>query len=315
MALHSAGLSADPQPVGAVFAPAKINLALHVVGRRADGYHCLDSLVVFASVGDEITAFPGDAGPALMVDGPFAAGLSAGDDNLIARADRAFRQRCPALPPLALRLSKHLPVSSGIGGGSADGGATLRLLAFLAGTTCNTDLEALALTLGADGPMCLRSTPLRARGIGEMLEPWDRAPKLDLVLVNPGVAVSTPAVFRRLDRPGNPPLSDTLPSFDDSATLAAFLTTRTRNDLAAPAAAEAPEISAAERALAAADGCLLARMSGSGATVFGLFADAEAAGRAASSIAAARPDWWVRAATTITGAEAAPRGHDEIVGG
>ncbi|HWJ75239.1 MAG TPA: 4-(cytidine 5'-diphospho)-2-C-methyl-D-erythritol kinase [Kaistia sp.] len=314
MATHAADLPGDPRPVGAVFAPAKINLALHVVGRRADGYHRLDSLVVFASVGDEITAFAGAAGPALTVDGPFAAGLSADDDNLIRRADRAFRQRCPALSPLALRLSKHLPVSSGIGGGSADGAATLRLLAHLAGTACNTDLEALAQTLGADGPMCLRSAPLRARGIGEKLEPWDHAPKLDLVLVNPGVAVSTPAVFRRLGRPDNPPLPDTLPSFADSASLAAFLATRTRNDLAAPAAAEAPEITAAERALATVEGCLLARMSGSGATVFGLFSDTEAAGRAASSIAAVRPDWWVKSATTITGAEAAPRRHEEIVG-
>ncbi|SHE71289.1 4-diphosphocytidyl-2-C-methyl-D-erythritol kinase [Kaistia soli DSM 19436] len=312
--MHTVGVPTVSNPLGTVFAPAKINLALHVVGRRADGYHLLDTLVVFASVGDTLTAFPSSDGPALVLEGPFADGLSAGGDNLIARADRAFRARCPSLPAFSLRLSKQLPVSSGIGGGSADAAATLRLLGALATNPGHVDLEALAMTLGADGPMCLRSTPLRARGIGEQLQAWDVAPKLDLILVNPGIAVSTPAVFRRLAQRENPPLPERLPPIADSLALAAFLAAWTRNDLAAPAEAEAPEIGAAESALAAADGCLLARMSGSGATVFGIFTDAEAARRAASAITAARPDWWVKAATTISPDEASPRRQNESVG-
>ncbi len=298
--------------LGSVFAPAKINLALHVVGRRADGYHLLDSLVVFAAVGDTLTAFAG--APRLAIEGPFAAGLSAGADNLVRRAEERFRQRFPALPDLALRLGKHLPVSSGIGGGSADGAATLRLLACLAGGVDTSTLESLAAELGADGPMCLRSVALRARGIGERLDDWAPLPALDLVLVNPGVAVSTPAVFRALARPDNPPLPVSLPIFADAPALAAFLAETTRNDLAPPAKTVASVIADAEAAVAAQAGCLLARMSGSGATVFGLFGDGASTRQAAAAIKAARPDWWVVATTTLTPGRAAPREAGETVG-
>ncbi len=303
---------AATRPLGQVFAPAKINLALHVVGRRADGYHLLDSLVVFADVGDTLAASAG--APGFAIDGPFAAGLSAGADNLVRRAEQRFRERFPALPELTLRLEKHLPVSSGIGGGSADGAATLRLLAFLAGGVDGAALASLAGELGADGPMCLRSEPLRARGIGERLDDWGKLPALDLVLVNPGVAVSTPAVFNALARPDNPPLPEALPTFDNAAALASFLAETSRNDLATPAKTVAPQIAEAEAAVAASAGCLLARMSGSGATVFGLFGDGASARRAAAAIKAARPDWWVVATTTLAPGRAQPRGPAETVG-
>ncbi len=310
---------AAPRCLGSVFAPAKVNLALHIVGRRADGYHLIDSLVVFADIGDRLTAYHRGDGPLLVIEGPFAAGLAAGEDNLVWRAERRFRevietQGHAALPDLTLHLDKHLPVSSGIGGGSADGAAALRLLMRIAGGMEPGAIEALALTLGADGPMCLRSAPLRARGIGEAIDDWNPLPPLFLVLVNPGIAVATPAVFRRLEKAGNPPLPDALPRFSAAAALAAFLDAKTRNDLAAPAMAEAPQIAEVVAALAASEGCLLARMSGSGATVFGLYGDAATAGRAAARIALARPDWWVRTAAAPVPGAAEPRGPDETVG-
>lgn len=280
-----------------VLAPAKINLALHVVGRRPDGYHSLDSLVVFADLGDVVEARPDDAdAPPLTIEGPFAAGLAADSDNLVLRAAMIFAAHYPgaAIPPL--RLDKRLPLASGIGGGSADGAATLRLLAALNGIDDPTGLAACALKLGADGPMCLASHPLRARGIGEAVDDWDGLPAFHIVLANPGIGVSTPAVFRRLERPDNPPLPATLPAFPDAAALAAFLAGETRNDLAGPARLEAPVIATVEDRLAASPGCLFARMSGSGATVFGLFADCESAKSAASALAGEHPSWWVRPA-------------------
>lgn len=284
-------------PLARVLAPAKINLALHVVGRRPDGYHSLDSLVVFAELGDVVEALPTDAdAPPLGIEGPFAAGLSADTDNLVLRAAMIFAAHYPgaAIPPL--RLEKRLPLASGIGGGSADGAATLRLLATLNGIEDGPGLAACALKLGADGPMCLASRPLRTRGIGEAIDGWEGLPPLHMVLANPGIGVSTPAVFRRLERPDNPPLPDTLPAFGDAATLAAFLASETRNDLAGPARLEAPVIAVVEKRLAVSDGCLFARMSGSGATVFGLFADRDAAKEAAAALSREHPLWWVRPA-------------------
>lgn len=302
------------EPLGSVFAPAKINLALHVVGRRADGYHLIDSLVAFASVGDRIEAFPaGEGRPPLAIEGRFSGDLAADAGNLVIGAERVLRQHVPALPPLALRLTKDLPVSSGIGGGSADGAATLRLLAGIAGGVAPEALGRLALALGADGPMCLRSAPLRARGIGETITDWPDLPPLDLVLVNPGLAVSTPSVFRRLQRADNPPLAPTLPRLADGAALAAYLGAETRNDLETPAIAEAGAIAAAKAALAGSDDCMLARMSGSGATVFGLYPDGATAGRAAAVIGRAHPAWWVTAARTITPEHAMPRGARQLM--
>ncbi|MCX5512336.1 4-(cytidine 5'-diphospho)-2-C-methyl-D-erythritol kinase [Kaistia algarum] len=284
-------------------ARAKINLALHVVGRRADDYHELDSLVVFAAIGDTLEiarAAPGTG--RLIIDGPFAAGLGAGDDNLVLKAMAAFEADIAPLPVLALHLTKRLPIASGIGGGSADAAATLRLAARHAGIAADDPrLPALATRLGADVPMCLASRPLRAQGIGERLTPWTEAPRLSLLLVNPGVGVSTPAIFRRLERRDRTPLPE-LPPAPSMAELAAWLAEATRNDLQEPAIAEAPMIAEALREVESCAGCRLARMSGSGATVFGLFANDAAAEAAARAIGSAHPSWWVVA----TSAEASP---------
>lgn len=277
---------------GAGFAAAKINLALHVTGRRDDGYHELDSLVVFADIGDSL-ALVDDTPIALAIDGPFAAGLDDGPGNLVLRARDAVESFSGTLPRLGFRLTKSLPVASGIGGGSADAAAALRLLAArLAIAPDDPRLIAAAETLGADVPMCVRSLPLRACGIGERIILWPRAPRLAIVLVNPGVAVSTPAVFRRLARSDGAPLP-TVPAGATSAALAAFLRRSTRNDLEAAAIEEAPVIAEALERLGAVGECRLARMSGSGATVFGIFPDMDTAARAARQIAAERPRWWV----------------------
>ncbi|MFC0285270.1 4-(cytidine 5'-diphospho)-2-C-methyl-D-erythritol kinase, partial [Kaistia hirudinis] len=172
---------------GAGFAAAKINLALHVTGRRADGYHELDSLVVFAEIGDSL-ALVDEAPAALAIDGPFGSGLDDGPDNLVLRARDAVAAFAGPLPPLGFRLTKRLPVASGIGGGSADAAAALRLLAGrLAIPLDDPRLTAAAQRLGADVPMCLLSRSLHASGIGERIVPWPEAPRLAMVLANPGV--------------------------------------------------------------------------------------------------------------------------------
>jgi 4-diphosphocytidyl-2-C-methyl-D-erythritol kinase len=261
------------------FAPAKINLHLHVTGRRDDGYHLLDSLVVFAGIGD---------GLSVTVTGPFAAGLATEADNLVLRAARALADRARIRPAAALVLEKNLPVASGIGGGSADAAATLRLLCRFWGIA--PALGGLATELGADVPVCLFGRPAMMAGIGELLIQAPPLPDIGLVLVNPGVAVSTPSVFR--GRAGAFSRASELPrdGWRDAASLAAELRT-TRNDLEAPARTLAPAIGDVLDALAEAPGCLLARMSGSGSTCFGLFASAEVAHRVAAGMA--RVGWWV----------------------
>lgn len=288
---------AEPGSVlGSAFAPAKVNLALHVIGCRADGYHRLDSLVAFAAIGDTIEAIadPAAPEPSLAILGPFAAGLAIGPDNLVLRAARAHAAAGGRIGGLALRLTKRLPVASGIGGGSADAAATLRLLGAIAPLpeTRASELAALAASLGADVPMCLLSTPARASGIGEILEPVSGLPALPMLLVNPGVAVSTPAVFKRLERTDNSALPPIPSAFADSAEVAAWLRA-TRNDLEAPAIAALPPITDVIARVEAEPGCLLARMSGSGATVFGLFPDMASVDRAAARIRADHPTWWV----------------------
>ena len=265
------------------FAPAKINLCLHVTGRRADGYHLLDSLVVFAGVGDRVSADLSESA-SLTVTGPMAAGLSGEGDNLVLRAGHAMGVSA------RIGLEKHLPVSSGIGGGSADAAATLRLLARLAGRALPD--AAAVLALGADVPVCLAGRPVRMTGIGEGLAPLPALPEAWLVLANPGVAVSTPAIFKALVRADNAPLPRDLPKLRSAAELAAFLMMQ-RNDLEPPAVALQPIIARVKAALTAQAGCLMARMSGSGATCFGLFADPLAAHAAAGAIRAAEPGWWV----------------------
>lgn len=262
-------------------APAKVNLTLHVTGRRADGYHLLDSLVVFADLSDRVRVRPA-AGSSLRVRGPMAAGVPSGPDNLVLKAAALMGVSAE------IELEKHLPAAGGIGGGSSDAAATLRALVELTGRAVPADV----LALGADVPVCMVPRPARMRGIGETVAPVAGLPPLDAVLVNPGVAVSTPQVFAGLARRENPAMPDPLPCFADAQALTDWLATQ-RNDLEPPARALAPEVNVALAALATAPGCRLARMSGSGATCFGLFADRAAALNAAQALA--RPAWWVRA--------------------
>ncbi|TWG63094.1 MULTISPECIES: 4-(cytidine 5'-diphospho)-2-C-methyl-D-erythritol kinase [unclassified Aminobacter] len=280
-------------------APAKVNLALHITGQRADGYHLLDSLVVFTEAGDRITVEPADT-DTFTISAPFGAGLDTGPDNLVIRArDRMRELTAIAVPPtpVAIHLEKNLPVASGIGGGSSDAAATLRALCRLWGILPDSeDLDAIGLKLGADVPMCVRAHTLVARGIGEEIEPA-RLPSLAMVLVNPGVAISTPAAFRALQRKDNPPL----PPVPDDASfeeIVEWLAGWTRNDLEPPARSLAPEVGETLDALRDA-GAALARMSGSGATCFGLFPSQAEAEAAAARLAAAHPAWYVRATRTI----------------
>lgn len=264
-----------------MLAPAKINLALHVTGRRADGYHLLDSLVVFTALGDRVQVTPA-AETSLTVTGPFADAVPAGADNLCLRALEAVGARAHVV------LDKQLPPASGIGGGTADAAAVLRALG---------RSPARPETLGADLPACLLSRPLRMRGVGELIQPL-ALPVLHLVLVNPRVETPTPAVFAALDRRDGSPLPGPVPAADPE-TLLRWLA-HTRNDLQPPALALRPVIGDCLAALAA-QGAQFARMSGSGATCFGVFPDASAAQAAARAILAASPGWWVRPTATLPG--------------
>lgn len=263
-------------------ARAKVNLALHVLGRRADGFHELDSIVAFADVADILTFVPA-AEFTLEAAGPFAAHLPAGEDNIAVKAARAFAAAFRRHQPCRIRLEKHLPVASGIGGGSADAAAVLRGLARLAGI--DDDLHDLAMTLGADVPVCLAGRASRMRGAGEHLEPIAGFPKMPALLVNPGLGLATAAVFRELA------LAKGFPPLTDPVDLAAC-----RNDLTGPAMRLVPAIGEVIATLEGA-GATLARMSGSGATCFGVFDTPAAAQTAANIIASGHPGWWVRGVT------------------
>jgi 4-diphosphocytidyl-2-C-methyl-D-erythritol kinase len=281
-------------------APAKVNLALHVTRRREDGYHDLESLVVFADLADELEAVPGPA-DTLHISGPFAAGLGAGESNLVSRAVAAFRARWPeaVATGLALRLTKNLPVAAGIGGGSADAAAALRLMASLSSQPIAVaELADMAARLGADVPACLVSAPLVARGVGEVLAPLPEFPDCHLVLVNPMVPLATADVFRRLRAHDNYPLPELPSPLTRPAQLGIWLA-ETRNDLQPPAVKLVPIIGDIVAQLAETQGCILARMSGSGATVFGLFGSSGQAHQAAQVMRAAHPDHWVAAAPLL----------------
>jgi 4-diphosphocytidyl-2-C-methyl-D-erythritol kinase len=283
-------------------APAKINLYLHVVGRRSsDGYHLLDSLVAFADIGDRLSAVPGDR-LCLTVEGPEAASLAGlGDDNLVLRAARALAAICASVPKggAALRLDKCLPVAAGIGGSSSDAAAALRLLRRLwQPMLSDTVLAPLAESLGADVPACLAARPVWVGGIGQEIEPALGLPPAGIVLVNPRRPLPTPAVFAARRGPFSAPDRFT-PMPIDAAGLADALASR-RNDLTEAAISLMPEIAAVLRRLAEARGALLARMSGSGATCFALFASRDAALAAAAALRGATPDWWVKAGSLLT---------------
>ena len=318
-------------------APAKINLCLHVTGRRTDGYHLLDSLVVFAGVGDRVTvaghrgitpegaavdmpglmtaAFRKDgsdqgadrgrvlaiglgaaagSGLRLGISGPEAHALVPDADNLVLRAAQAM-----GLADGGLSLWKALPVASGIGGGSADAAATLRAIARWTGLPLPPAEKVLAL--GADVPVCLAGRPARMQGVGEVLSPLPPLPALWFVLVNPRVPLPTPPVFAALQSRENPPVPD-LPvaALSSAADFAAWLTAATRNDLVPPALTVAPVLVDVQTALSATPGCLLARMSGSGGTHFGLYATEAAADAASRHLRTAHPDWWIAEAPLLS---------------
>ncbi len=278
-------------------ARAKVNLDLRVLGRRADGYHELESLVAFAGVGDTLSLDPG-APLSLTLAGPRAEGLSADDGNLVLRAARALAAARPGLHVGRFHLVKRLPVASGIGGGSADAAAALRLLARLNGIAASDPvLREVAASVGADVPVCLDSRARLMAGIGEKLGPVLKLPPLFAVLVNPGVGVETVAVFRALGLKAGEVVSEAraarFATPASAAELLGYLET-TSNDLAAPAQRVAPVIDAVLERLVGAPGCRLARMSGSGATCFALFDDCVASAAAAKALQREQPGWWVK---------------------
>jgi 4-diphosphocytidyl-2-C-methyl-D-erythritol kinase len=294
-------------------APAKVNLFLHVLGRRDDGYHRLESLVAFAELGDvvELDVAPMDAraheSESVIVTGPFAAALhealAAGERLSVETAYEIARAAArPRRFQVDVTLEKRLPIASGLGGGSADGAAVLRGLAhaFALGWD-EAEIARAALGIGADGPACAASRPLVMRGVGELLAPLERWPDLDVVLANPGTPVATASVFAKLAADGrarsaaHPPPPATLDRDEALAYLA-----ETRNDLHDAAATVEPAIAETLALLERQAGSRLARLSGSGATCWAVFDDAAVAARAADEIARARPAWWV-AATRLGG--------------
>ncbi len=274
-------------------APAKINLTLRVVGRRSDGYHELESLVAFASVTDTLSLRPG-ADTGLSIAGRYAAACEPDADNLVLKAEAALRVRAPGLRGGHFYLEKNLPVAAGIGGGSADAAASLRLLARTNGMPADHPaLAAAALATGADVPVCLASKARIMRGVGEILSAPVALPALLAVLVNPGIPLSTRDVFTAFAgmRGSETPLP---PVPDDTEAFFAFLSAH-GNDLTAPAVACAPAVGEVLDMLAGLPGARVARMSGSGPTCFALFDSADQAEWAARQLLAARPRWWVAA--------------------
>ena len=274
------------------FAPAKVNLTLHVTGRRPDGYHELDSLACFVGVGDRIAARDADR-LSLTITGPMAGRLRKEDDNLVLRAARLLAPGRGA----EITLEKHLPVAAGVGGGSTDAAAALRALSDLWGVPTPPASELTAL--GADVPVCLTARPMRMRGIGERLDPLPPLPKVGIVLANAGVAVPTAAVFSELAPRGNPPMPRIIPPFGDADSLCGWLSGQ-RNDLESAARRIAPAVTDTLQGLSALDGCGLVRMSGSGAACFGLFRTPAEARTPAEVPRTERPGWWVAASTVAS---------------
>ncbi|HEX4078968.1 MAG TPA: 4-(cytidine 5'-diphospho)-2-C-methyl-D-erythritol kinase [Rhizomicrobium sp.] len=288
-----------------VSAPAKVNLCLHVGGRRPDGYHNLESLVAFVSAGDEIR-LEHDRAFSLSVSGPFGAELPVGEDNLVFRAARLLAGKTVTGKGARIHLEKNLPLASGLGGGSADAAAVLRGLVQLWNLDVGQDvLRGIASSLGADIPVCLASTPAWMEGKGEIITLLPPLPGPWLLLVNPRVPVPTAAVFAGLrQRRGQGTRCPSAP-FADTSALVHFLRTTT-NDLEAPARAIAPVIDDVLDEIGRLPDVLLVRMSGSGATCFGMF-ESECVDRAMRFLIAKRPDWWIQAATLASAVTGAPR--------
>jgi 4-diphosphocytidyl-2-C-methyl-D-erythritol kinase len=266
-------------------ARAKVNLFLHVGARRADGFHPLQSLAVFTGLGD-VLAIEEGIGLSLTIGGPFAKGLEGEGDNLVLRAGRALGGS-----GARLTLTKNLPVASGIGGGSADAAAALRGLSRL-WNAGGQDLHAIGATLGSDIPVCIDSAAAFMEGRGEILRTVPSMPRVPMLLVNPGVPVPTRDVFAALETRSGVEMKLPRGAFQDTADLLRFLDA-TRNDLEAPAMKLQPVIGEVLAAITALPGALMARMSGSGATCFGIFADDDCCERAAQTLKQAAPGWWV----------------------
>jgi 4-diphosphocytidyl-2-C-methyl-D-erythritol kinase len=280
-------------------APAKVNLTLHICAKRADGYHLLDSLVVFAGCGDLITVAPAEE-ISLTLTGPFSAALQAEADNLVLRAARLLAATHQITRGAAITLEKNLPVASGIGGGSADAAATLRAC----GQLWNVDPHAIsdadiAAKLGADVPVCLAGKPAFMSGIGERIAPAPKLPDTWMVLVNPSVPLSTKTVFGALGGRFHPPMNRTdFAGLENALALAQVLKTY-GNSLMAPAREQLGVIGAVLALIETTPGCLLARLSGSGPTCFGLYASASDANAAAEHIKTVQPGWWAVAAPVL----------------
>lgn len=278
-------------------APAKVNLFLHVGARRDDGFHPLQSLAVFTGgepAADVLSLTPADD-LSLSLAGPFARGLAAEGDNLVLRAGRLLTAASPGGHGAAVTLTKNLPVASGIGGGSSDAAAALRALRTLwEMPLTDAALCDMAAALGSDVPVCIPAIPSFMEGRGEILTPVPFMPRLSLLLVNPGVPVPTREVFAGLKTRSGTDMTLPHGAFRDTADLLRFLEI-TRNDLEEPARSLQPAIGQVLAAIAASPGALFARMSGSGATCFGIFANDDCCARAAASLRSAHPGWWAAA--------------------
>lgn len=290
-----------------IAAPAKINLYLHVVGRRADGYHLLDSLVAFAAEHDVLSVRPA-AKLSLRISGPFAAALRRQKNNLVLRAARMLADHAGLPAAAKIHLAKNLPVAAGLGGGSADCAAALRALARLWNISIPADeMRKLGLALGADVPICLAGRASFVGGVGEAIDPAPRLPPAALVLVNPGRALPTARVFAGRDGEFSGP-GRFAGEVGDVRALTGLLAGRA-NDLTIAATTLVPEIGAVLERLAAEPGCRLARMAGSGASCFGLFDDTSTAERAAKALAGVETGWWVRATRLLADAADMPGAH------
>jgi len=266
-----------------VFAPAKINLTLHVTGQRPDGYHLLDSLVVFADIGDRITVSPAQR-TRLAISGPMAQGVPADRGNLVFRAAELMGVTAD------IHLEKNLPSAAGLGGGSSDAAATLKALSRMTGKPVPDPAE--ILTLGADVPLCMADGLIRMQGIGDHLERLGRAQKLPLILINPGASMPTEAVFQGLERKNLAPMDRQLPDLQ-GADWITWLAAQ-RNDLEVSAIRLVPEIDRVLQAMRQSDGCLLGRMSGSGATCFGIMRDDKTRDETVKTLKTGFPDWWIK---------------------
>lgn len=274
------------------FVPAKVTLALHVTGQRDDGYHTLDSLAMFANLGDRMTiSMPGSYN--LTLKGPMADGVPEDDTNLVIRAAQLMRMNADFV------LEKNIPNAAGLGGGPGDAAATLRILSGFGGKPVPGD----GIELGADVPLCLQSEPARVTGIGDVVTPLHNLPAMHVVLVNPRLPVLTTEVFKRLEHKVNRPMPQKIPEFATAAEFARWLKDM-RNDLQEPAIEKEPVIKQVFDTLERTPGCLLTRMSGSGGTCFGIYNDQETARSAAGRLQESHTSWWV-AATTLN----APQYH------